>query len=249
MEAGCENGNGAPVAIERGMVDELVVEGDVDGFRDLEVVVSFENLLPAVGQGSVASEDAEATSGEEVLVWTLERPLRAPARPMVLGMVTFVRRWNPNAESPMAVTGRPLIVSGITSAPSGPTYPQIVISVPSLLVAQVNWAGTATGMAKSSQACISDRLFSFFCTSLASGTSILHRLLSFVFRALADKGILPTGVVESLQQAVEPLPVAFRILGLIIRYCVSGLAHRYPRRDFKKEAAKIRLDIWRGMEG
>jgi hypothetical protein len=68
VEPGAEDGDRAAVAVEGGVVHELIVEGDMDGLPDLEIVVGFEDLLPAVGQGAVASEDAQATGGEEVLV-------------------------------------------------------------------------------------------------------------------------------------------------------------------------------------
>jgi hypothetical protein len=68
MEAGSEDRDRAAVPVEGGVIHELKVEGDVDGLPDLEVVVSLEDLLPAVRQGAVASKDAEATGGEEVLV-------------------------------------------------------------------------------------------------------------------------------------------------------------------------------------
>ena len=50
------------------MVDELVIEGGVNGFPDGEVVVGFKNLLDSVRQGSVSGEDTGATGGKEAAV-------------------------------------------------------------------------------------------------------------------------------------------------------------------------------------
>ena len=44
----------------------MVVEGGVDGLPELEIVVGFENLLPAVGNG-VATEDTAVTSVADCL--------------------------------------------------------------------------------------------------------------------------------------------------------------------------------------
>ncbi len=44
------------------------------------------------------------------------------------GIVTLVRLVQPeNASHPMLVTNRPLIVSGMVTAPPGPMYPVIAI--------------------------------------------------------------------------------------------------------------------------
>ena len=53
-----------------------------------------------------------------------------------------------NAEFPMLVTGRPLVVLGMVTSPPGPVYPVMVIAP--LLVTKVNWACTAGGRAHSS---------------------------------------------------------------------------------------------------
>src|SRR5437870_3535139 len=50
----------------------------------------------------------------------------------LLGIVTLVRSVSENALSPMAVTGRPVIVLGMTRLLFVPVYPAIVI-VPSLV--------------------------------------------------------------------------------------------------------------------
>jgi hypothetical protein len=47
----------------------------------------------------------------------------------LLGMVTLVRRVHQeNASYPMLVTGRPLIVLGMVTAPPEPVYPVMVIA-------------------------------------------------------------------------------------------------------------------------
>ena len=51
----------------------------------------------------------------------------APMLVTLLGIVTLVKGWPTNALSPMVVTGRPVIVAGMTTAPPGPWYPVIVI--------------------------------------------------------------------------------------------------------------------------
>src|ERR1035441_8551989 len=67
----------------------------------------------------------------------------------LLGIMMLVRlRHEKNAQSPMLVTGRPLVVLGMVTSPPEPVYPAMVI-VP-LLVVQVNWACTAAGKVKSS---------------------------------------------------------------------------------------------------
>ncbi len=40
----------------------------MDGFPDGEVVIGLEDLFPAVGEGAVTGEDAEATGGEKFLM-------------------------------------------------------------------------------------------------------------------------------------------------------------------------------------
>src|SRR6266540_1486913 len=60
----------------------------------------------------------------------------------LLGIVMLVRLGlSMNAESPMRVTGRPLIVPGMATAPSEPVYAVMVIA-PALVVKQ-NWATCA----------------------------------------------------------------------------------------------------------
>src|SRR5437867_3619483 len=59
----------------------------------------------------------------------------------------------------MILTGRPLIVLGMVTAPPEPVYPVMVIAP--LLVVMVNWAFTTVGSVKSS----------------TSGSSVAHALL------------------------------------------------------------------------
>ena len=55
-------------------------------------------------------------------------------RVTLLGIVTLVRLvQNWNAHDPMLVTGRPLMVSGMVTAPPRPVYPMMV-NVPLLVV-------------------------------------------------------------------------------------------------------------------
>jgi hypothetical protein len=54
----------------------------------------------------------------------------------IVTLVTFVK--SPNAKYPMRVTGKPLIVAGITTSPPAPLYRVMVIVL--LLVMKVNWA-------------------------------------------------------------------------------------------------------------
>jgi len=49
------------------------------------------------------------------------------------GIVTLVRLHEANALSPMLVTCKPLIVSGMMTSPPGPVYPVMVI-VPLVVV-------------------------------------------------------------------------------------------------------------------
>src|SRR5439155_19056489 len=49
----------------------------------------------------------------------------------------------------MLVTGKPLVVLGIITAPPGPVYP-VIVMLP-LLVMNVNWACTTEGSARSSR--------------------------------------------------------------------------------------------------
>src|ERR1017187_6884950 len=66
----------------------------------------------------------------------------------LLGIVTLVRLVQlKNASPPMLVTGKPLVVSGMVTAPPGPVYPVMVIAP--LLVVQVNWACATAGSANS----------------------------------------------------------------------------------------------------
>src|SRR5437867_2395472 len=54
---------------------------------------------------------------------------RSPILVMLLGMATLViAAFAKNAWSPILVTGRPLMVSGMVTAPPGPEYPVIVIA-------------------------------------------------------------------------------------------------------------------------
>jgi hypothetical protein len=46
----------------------------------------------------------------------------------LLGIVTLVAEEPPNAESPMLVTGSPVMMAGIVTAPLGPGYPVMVIA-------------------------------------------------------------------------------------------------------------------------
>src|SRR5579862_5905922 len=62
------------------------------------------------------------------------------------GMYTFVRTFSLNAFVPMLMTGRPLVMSGITTGSLVPVY-AVIVSVP-LLVIKVNWPRTAIGMTK-----------------------------------------------------------------------------------------------------
>ena len=53
----------------------------------------------------------------------------------LLGIVTLVRRLQPeNAESPMVVTGRPLMALGMVSASTEQVYPVIIIPPPIVVV-------------------------------------------------------------------------------------------------------------------
>jgi hypothetical protein len=62
----------------------------------------------------------------------------------VVLMITLVKLEQlMNAESAMLVTGRPLVVLGMITAPPEPVYPVMVIAP--LLVEKVNWACTAAG--------------------------------------------------------------------------------------------------------
>ena len=56
------------VAVERRIDDELVVHAGVQPVPDLNIIVGLQRLLPAVGQGAVAAEDARAARGKEFLV-------------------------------------------------------------------------------------------------------------------------------------------------------------------------------------
>ena len=67
---------------------------------------------------------------------------------MPAAMVTLLRLVRSiNAAFPMQVTGRSLILSGMATAPPLPVY--LVMVMAPLLVATVNCAHTATGIAKS----------------------------------------------------------------------------------------------------
>ncbi len=53
---------------------------------------------------------------------------------MLSGIVTLIMlEHSQNAASPMSVTGRPLIVSGMVTAPPGPVY-RVIVMVPLLVV-------------------------------------------------------------------------------------------------------------------
>src|ERR1017187_5728862 len=66
------------------------------------------------------------------------------------GIVTLDRRKEAaNALFPMLVTGRPLVVLGMSTAPPEPVYPLMVI-VP-LLVVRMNWPSTTTGSVNSNK--------------------------------------------------------------------------------------------------
>jgi hypothetical protein len=68
VEAGGEDGDGAAVAVEGGVVHEFVVEGEMNGLPDWEVVVGLKDLLPAVSKGTVAGEDAGTAGSKKLLV-------------------------------------------------------------------------------------------------------------------------------------------------------------------------------------
>ena len=64
----------------------------------------------------------------------------------VLGIVTLVRLLQKQkASNPMLMTGRPLIVSGMVTAPPGPVY--LVMVIVPLVIMQLNWASTTAGSA------------------------------------------------------------------------------------------------------
>src|ERR1035441_4144506 len=77
---------------------------------------------------------------------TLVRPAPTHIIKGGIKLVNIVRVANARGEIP--VTGRPLIVLGMVTGPTGPVYPVMMI-VP-LLVLQVNWACTTAGSVKSS---------------------------------------------------------------------------------------------------
>jgi len=67
----------------------------------------------------------------------------------LFGIVTDVTLpSDANAEFPILLTGRPLVMLGMVTAPPGPVYPVMVIAP--LLVVKLNWAFTTTGIARSS---------------------------------------------------------------------------------------------------
>jgi hypothetical protein len=67
--------------------------------------------------------------GIVTLVRLVEKNAESPMPVTLSGIVTLVRLMSSmNALSPMAVTGRPVIVSGMTTTPPGPVYPVIVIA-------------------------------------------------------------------------------------------------------------------------
>src|ERR1700676_4139371 len=68
MESRPENGYGASVAVERRVSHELVIQGRVNGFPDLKIVVSFEDFLRAVAQRAVTVEHVRAACLEKFLV-------------------------------------------------------------------------------------------------------------------------------------------------------------------------------------
>src|ERR1039458_954896 len=75
---------------------------------------------------------------------TLVRPAPTHIIKGGIKLVNIVRVANARGEIP--VTGRPLIVLGMVTGPTGPVYPMMMI-VP-LLVLQVNWACTVAGSIK-----------------------------------------------------------------------------------------------------
>src|ERR1700722_4637672 len=65
MEARAEDGDGAAIAIEGGMVDELVIRSEMNGLPDLAIVIGLDGLFDAVVERAVAGEDTIAAGGEE----------------------------------------------------------------------------------------------------------------------------------------------------------------------------------------
>src|SRR5215469_12668921 len=79
----------------------------------------------------------------------------SPILVRLLGSVTLVMLTQlMKADSPMLVTGQPLVELGITTAPLEPVYP-VIVTAP-LLVVNVNCACSVSGKASSN--CISKQL-------------------------------------------------------------------------------------------
>jgi hypothetical protein len=91
----------------------------------------------------------------------------------LLGIVTLVRLVQyRNALSQMSVTGTPLIVLGIVTAPPGPVYPVMAI-VPSQTM-EVNWACTAIGSANSSSSALKHVFIAHFGFPEKGRSAFLH---------------------------------------------------------------------------
>jgi hypothetical protein len=67
MEAQGEKRHRAAGEIIAGIVDKLIIGGDVDSVGDRVLVISFENALSGVGRGAVAQDDkADAAGGTKI---------------------------------------------------------------------------------------------------------------------------------------------------------------------------------------
>jgi len=104
----------------------------------------------------------------------------------LLGIVTPVTLLKENAVLPILTTGMLLVTAGMTTAPPGPVY-FVIVSAP-LLVVKVNWACTADGTDKSSNAKVMIRY------NLCCGQD---REALFGFSDLRADGSVPALIVSS----------------------------------------------------
>src|SRR5437870_495990 len=64
VQADAGNGDGAAIAIIRGVVDPLEVEGDVNPLTQLPIVICLKNLLGAVVEPAIADYKAQSAGGQ-----------------------------------------------------------------------------------------------------------------------------------------------------------------------------------------
>src|SRR5580658_7180689 len=69
VDAGGEDGDRAAVAVEGGVVDVLVIDGEVNVLPEGQIVIGFDDFFPAVVEGAVAVEDSQAAGFEVSLVF------------------------------------------------------------------------------------------------------------------------------------------------------------------------------------